>query len=61
MEEHPVSSVEIRMAGRTNRISGPVYPIHFHVFIPGNPGRSWKAGEAIRTPDMHVGNVTLYH
>jgi hypothetical protein len=20
-----------------------------------------KAGEAIRTPDIHVGNVTLYH
>ena len=21
----------------------------------------FKAGEAIRTPDIHVGNVTLYH
>jgi hypothetical protein len=24
-------------------------------------GRFFKAGEAIRTPDIHVGNVTLYH
>ena len=24
-------------------------------------GRFSKAGEAIRTPDIHVGNVTLYH
>ena len=27
----------------------------------GHPGKGWKAGEAIRTPDIHVGNVTLYH
>ena len=24
-------------------------------------GFYFKAGEAIRTPDIHVGNVTLYH
>ena len=27
----------------------------------GHPDKGWKAGEAIRTPDIHVGNVTLYH
>ena len=27
----------------------------------GNPDKGWKAGEAIRTPDIHVGNVMLYH
>ena len=26
-----------------------------------NPGKGWKAGERIRTADIHVGNVTLYH
>ena len=26
-----------------------------------NKGLLSKAGEAIRTPDFHVGNVTLYH
>ena len=23
--------------------------------------KGWKAGERIRTADIHVGNVTLYH
>ena len=26
----------------------------------GHPDKGWKAGEAIRTPDIHVGNVTLF-
>ena len=36
--------------------------------MPGNTGerpeirgKGWKAGERIRTADIHVGNVTLYH
>ena len=28
---------------------------------PGLPGLESKAGERIRTVDIHVGNVTLYH
>ena len=28
---------------------------------PGLPGLVGKAGERIRTVDIHVGNVTLYH
>ncbi len=28
---------------------------------PGSPGLVGKAGERIRTVDIHVGNVTLYH
>jgi hypothetical protein len=26
----------------------------------GHPGKGWKAGEAIRTPDIHVGNVQAH-